>query len=374
MAEPKKERQGNIELLRIVAMLMIVILHYLDKGGILVEFPAVSGATEVFHRFLQVLCIGAVNLYVLISGYFLVESKFTVKKVVLLWCQVLFYAYGMAAIFILSGSVDLGAQGIYDLIPVLLPVTGNHYWFATVYLMMFVFSPFLNVLIRNLSRGQHKAVIGFGILFFSLWNTILPFTLPVTDGEGMDLPWFICLYLIAAYIRKYPDCIRMGKIVSFLVYFGAAAGSVLLGLGLLVVDSKVGKLGGYAGNFFPYNSLFTLVGSVALFLCFLQIRIKAGWITKLCVRLGACTFGVFLIHEHMYMRYLWPKWFRVSEFADSPFMVLHMIGTALAVFLACALIDLLRQFIFKAVFQNKFTDAFFGRFKGFEGRINGGEK
>lgn len=374
MAEQKKSRQANIELLRIIAMMMIITLHYLDKGNILVEFAAVNGFQPVLHRFIQVLCMVSVNVYVLISGYFLLETRFKIKKVLVLWAQILFYAWGMAAVFILCGKVSLSSQGIYDLIPVALPVTGNHYWFGTIYLMLFAFSPFLNVLIRNMTRKQHLIVTGVALTFFSLWNTVLPFTIPVSDGEGMDLPWFVCLYLVAAYIRKYPDCIKVKKWLCLLTYVGCAAGSVALGLLVLFVDSKVGKLGGYAGNFFPYNSTFTLIGSIALFLFFLQLNIKEGVFGKILVRLGACTFGVFLIHEHMYMRYLWPTWFKVAEMKDSPWLLLHLAGTVLTVFLVCSLIDMVRQFIFKYLFNNKCMDALLKPFVKLEESINGGEK
>ena len=304
----------------------------------------------------------------------MVEARFTFKKVVLLWAQVLFYAWGMAAIFFLTGSVNVGGQGIYDLIPVVLPVTGNHYWFATVYLTLFAVSPFLNVAIKHMTRVQHGWAIGITVLIFSLWNTVLPFTIPVTDGEGMDLPWFLCLYLIAAYIRKYPDCVKLKKRFCLPVYLGSAALSVLLGLLLLWVDTKVGKLGGYAGNFFPYNSFLTLTASVALFLFFLQWNIKDGILARCIVKFGACTFGVFLIHEHFYMRYLWPKWFGVSEMAESPWMLLHMFGTILAVFFACAIIDMVRQWIFKLIFQNRVANGLFQKFEKFENGINGGTK
>lgn len=374
MAQEKKTRQANIELLRIIAMLMIIALHYLDKGGILVPFTHGITDGQIFHRFLQILCIGAVNLYVLISGYFLVEARFTVKKVVLLWAQVLFYAWGMAGVFYLTGAVDIGAQGIYDLIPIVLPVTGNHYWFATVYLTLFAVSPFLNVAIRNMTRAQHGWAVAVMVVLFSLWNTVLPFTIPVTDGEGMDLPWFICLYLIAAYIRKYPDCIKLRKRFCFPIYLGSAALSVALGLVLLWVDTKVGKLGGFAGNFFPYNSFLTLMASLALFLFFLQWNMKDGFVARCIVRLGACTFGVFLIHEHFYMRYLWPKWFGVSKMADSPWFLLHMAGTLIAVFMICALIDMIRQWIFKLVFMNKGMETVFKKFEKLENQINGGTK
>lgn len=374
MAQEKKTRQANIELLRIIAMLMIITLHYLDKGRILAEFNLNATPVQMGYRQIQIFCIVAVNIYVLISGYFLVEAKFTFKKLVMLWAQVIFYAWGIAAIFIATGGIDLKTQGIYDLIPVILPMTGNHYWFATIYAGLFLVSPFLNVMIRNMSRSQHKIAVIVMVSIFCLWNTFLPFTIPVSDREGMDLPWFVCLYLIAAYIRKYPDCIRLRRGWYIAIYFVMAFSSLFLGILLLKVDSFVGKLGGYASNFFPYNSLFTLVGSVAVFLFFLKCNIKDGKISKAIVKLGACTFSVFLIHEHFYMRYLWPKWLRVPEMAGKPYLIVHLIGTVLTVFIVCAIIDFIRQWIFKRFFASKAINGIFKKCEKLEMRINGGKE
>ena len=45
-----------------------------------------------------------------------------------------------------------------------------------------------------------------------------------------------------------------------------------------------------------------------------------------------------------------------------------------AVFFACAVIDMVRQWIFKFVFQNKVVNGLFEKFGKFENGINGGTK
>ena len=74
----KKERQLNYELLRIIAMLMIVSLHYLGKGGLLGN-PARQDMTAAGYTawLAEAFCLVPVNVYVLISGYFGVDSDWT---------------------------------------------------------------------------------------------------------------------------------------------------------------------------------------------------------------------------------------------------------------------------------------------------------
>ena len=129
------QRKLNMEVLRIVAMLMIVTLHFLDKGGILKEFTLKMGFNDNLAWVIEALCMVSVNIYVLISGYFLSESEFKVKKVLMLWLQILFYSWILTAVFAIVTRGNFNFEnGIYDLIPLVLPVTGNHYWFATIYI------------------------------------------------------------------------------------------------------------------------------------------------------------------------------------------------------------------------------------------------
>ena len=77
----KNNRQLNYEILRIVAMLMIVCLHYLSKSGLLGNpSRANMTLTAYFAWFIEAFCLVAVNVYVLISGYFGAEKVFKAEE------------------------------------------------------------------------------------------------------------------------------------------------------------------------------------------------------------------------------------------------------------------------------------------------------
>ena len=351
----KKSRQLNMEVLRIVAMLMIITLHYLDKGGVLKEFELKMGLNRNLAWIIEALCMGSVNVYVLISGYFLSKSEFKVKKVIKLWAQILFYSWIITAVFAIATKGHLGlANGIYDVIPLVMPVTGSHYWFATVYMLLYLFFPFLNKGIDAMDKKQLKGIIIAAIAVFSVWNTILPFTQPLTDLEGMDICWFACLYLVAAYIRKYPEDFKLNRWIYLLISFVSAICAFVLGKGLLLIDLYVGKLGGYAKNFYPYNSLFIFIASVCLFLFALKHETKAPkWLASVILFASQGTFGVYLLHEHKLLRYLWPKWFNVEAVSGTPLFILHLLGTILAIFVVGILIDFVRRLLFGLFIKEK---------------------
>ncbi len=343
-----------MEVLRIVAMLMIVTLHFLDKGGILKEFTLKMGFNDNLAWVFEALCMVSVNIYVLISGYFLSESEFKVKKVLMLWLQILFYSWIITAVFAIVTKGNLHFEnGIYDLIPLVLPVTGNHYWFATIYILLYLFFPFLNKLTNALDKKNFKSLLIIGICVFSVWNTFLPFTIPVTDREGMDICWFVVLYLTASYIRKYPEDFKLNKWVYLLIYFACGVSAFALGKGLLLADTFIGKLGGFARNFYPYNSAFIFVGSVALFLFAVKSEFKCeNFFAKVILFLSQGTFGVYLLHEHHLLRYLWPTWFN-SETLSGRFAFVYVgAGIIVTVFIVGVIIDSLRRLIF-GIFDKK---------------------
>lgn len=375
MAEKSTEnRQSNIELLRIVAMLMIITLHYLDKGNVLADFGSMHTSNQYLAWFLEALCYVAVNCYVLISGYFMVNSRFRFRKLVVLWAQILFYSWGIGGIYLLTGMAGEEATGLYELLFVALPVTAGHYWFATIYVLLFAIAPFLNAGIMRMSRAQHGACIGILLVIFSLWNTVLPFTVPVTDREGMDIVWFVCLYMIAAYLRKYPDCLKQKGWFYGLGYFLSGAVVFATGLLMLFIDNVTGKLGGYATNWYSYNSLPVLAGAICLFAMFLKIQIKGKISGRIINGLGGATFGVYLIHEHRYLRYLWPQWVGAEANAGAPWMLLHLLLGVLAVFLVCATIELVRKWIFSLITGRKWFEKIFQPLEKIEGKINGDAK
>ena len=366
-----KSRQSNMELLRIVAMLMIITLHYLDKGNVLPEFAQMSTVNQYLAWIIEALCYTAVNIYVLISGYFLCSSKFTFKKLFLLWIQILFYSWVIGGIFLLTGMAGEGATSLYELIFIAFPVTAGHYWFATVYVLLFGIFPFINAGITKMNKKQHRVCIAVLLVIFSLWNTVLPMTMPMADNEGMDIAWFITVYVIAAYLRKYPEDIKYKRWKYAVGYFFFCGVTFCHGIVLIGVDRIIGKLGNYATNWYSYNSLPVLLGSVCLFITFMKIEFKNEKIGKVINTVAGATFGVYLIHEHRYLRYMWPKWLGVEQNAQQPWMILHLIGGVLLVFAAGTVIELVRKWLFGLITKRTWFERIFKRFSAVEDKMNG---
>ena len=83
----------------------------------------------------------------------------------------------------------------------------EHYWFATAYMILYLLTPILSAAVKKMEKKQLQTVIVVLLLFFSVAKSVIPILIP-TDHYGYDFGWFICLFLIASYIRLYGTGIK----------------------------------------------------------------------------------------------------------------------------------------------------------------------
>jgi len=341
------KRQSNFEILRVLAMAMIVAMHFMLKGGIAVPMSDDGSITNHLAWIIEAFCIVAANCYVLISGYFMVETQWKLKKLISLVAQVLFYSLLIPLACLLFGIGNVSEWSVYEWIFAILPLQMDHYWFATSYVLLFMLVPVLAPGVKQLSKKQLQITIGVLLVYYCVIKSLSPILLS-TDNYGYDLGWFICLFLIAAYIRLYgiPFFERTTK--SLCIYLISCVG--IFGISAIAgfICRKTGALKYYMDMPYCYNYFLTLIGSVALFYVFKQMKVKEeGVVTTLLCRMAPYTFGVYLLHENLAIRNLWPAWLGVEGVKGRPLFVLQMLFAVVIVFAFGIVIDFVRMKLFK---------------------------
>lgn len=344
----QSKRQANFELLRIVAMLMIIVLHYLNKGNIIMGYMTDGSAEINTGRLIEAFCIVSVNCYVLISGYFLVESAWKPGRIVTLAAQVLFYSVLIPVVLACIGVISFGELSIYDWLTYVLPIETEHYWFATAYLLMYVFAPLLAAGIRAVEKRTLQIVILVLVFYFSVWKSVLPVVI-ATDKYGYEYGWFLCLFLIAAYIRLYGCTFLEKKTNALLLYVGMGLGIFLLSVVSGSLAKTIGTFAYYMGMPATYNHIFCLLGSVGLFMVFKNMKPWEGRAASIIVRLSPYTFGVYLLHEHILVRSEWMLWLGIEHVWGSFLFIPHMIGCVLIVYAVGTVIDYVRTRFFRVI-------------------------
>ena len=196
----KKTRQSNFELMRIISMFLIVLWHYISHANLL---GRTTGALNLFLSFIFIVTAIHVNSFVLVSGYFQYNKEFKFEKVWSLISATWFYKCLYALIFVISGIVTMSK---IDLLLFVQPLNfsysfGEFYWFINMYIFLYLLSPFINKLLRNLSLKEHKQLI---IVLFIMLSILPHLALHTTlTNTGYTISNFVMLYIIGAYFGKY---------------------------------------------------------------------------------------------------------------------------------------------------------------------------
>lgn len=344
-------RNTNLDLLRIISMLMVVCLHFFNHGGLVEDALVYGEANWYLGNIIYAFCTVAVNCFVLISGYFLCNASFKLKKLASIWVQALFYSVGLYLLCSLRSGLS-----ITELIKSGLVMTLQRYWFVTAYLLMYILFPFLNHAIRNMNKRRHFLCCAVLLIIFS----VLPNVVYINDFSGINggssVLWFCVLYMVAAYIRLYvPENDHHGKryAIVYILCTLCIAGWRFLAFaitpklfGRVVLDSL----------FYSKNSVLAVTASIGLFFAFRTIHIKGNILRRVIGFFAPLAFGVYLIHDHTTIRPLLWSWLSPAAYAQNPWMVPYAVLCVMEIFLVCCLVERIRQWLFRITRLQKLLD------------------
>lgn len=353
-----KEKNYGIDVLRMLAMFMVVVLHILNQGGILNASGRFTSQYEA-GWLLETAAFCAVDVYALISGYVWVYAKYRYRNIIELWMQVLFYTILITVLFriFVPDSVS-----VMEWIKAIFPVMFNQYWYFSSYVALFLFIPLLNIILEKMEKRQLKFCIGMILFFFSCMQTVF-YSDAFGTNDGYSAIWLMILYLVGGYIRKY-GIGKNRKTGSFILGYFIIAGFTWLSK-LLIEILTLQILGEVrAGNYLiSYKSPTIFLAAICLLLFFEKIKISPFW-QKIIRFFSPMAFGVYLIHVHpLVFSHLMKD--RFTEYAAFPWIIelLAIFGTAVVINLICYAIDFIRLELFKKLRIRQKLDAFEERIK-----------
>lgn len=345
MTNSRDVRSSNIELLRILSMMLIIATHlcnhYIDVPGSI--WPYTYGV--IFIQLVKSITYIAVNMYVIISAYFLCTSSFKTKRIVFTWLEVLFYSLLLGIPYFLDGNTNL-----HNVLTIFFPIFMSEYWFATVYIGLLILSPFINLSIKAMTEKQMRVLCIVLLMLFSIIPSFIgPISRWVSFGGSCGLVWFIVLYYCSAYIRLY---IPKEKICSnkykylvigiILASFAAIARFIIAFITAKIFGRAIG-----AGYFYGNNVIFNVIATYMIFAFFSSIKFHNASICNVINILAKSSFGVYLIHEspiaRKYLEIIVPEFYDLT----SLLLPLQFLLIVLAIWGICTLIDFVRQILFK---------------------------
>lgn len=331
-----KQRNSNLELYRIIVMMLIVAHHSVYHSGVMEDMAQNSlNMKSVFYYILGMWGRTGIDCFVLITGYFMCKSHITVQKYLKLFLEVIFYNVMIYAIFMFFGKLNFSVTGLFFSVFPFQEIDGL---FVPCFLLFYLFIPYLSILVSHIDKLMHARLVLLCLAIYSL--TI---TLPHFQVAMNHITWYCVLFFIASYIRNYgllPSISnqKWGGITLLCVIL-----SILSVLCVVYFDARLGKQTPPFKYVSP-SGICAVLTSVSSFMYFKDLKMRNS---RFVNRVAASTFGVLLIHDNcLAMRqWLWHELMPVKSIyaLDSINSIVTILIVILGIFVACILLDMLRK-------------------------------
>ena len=204
MLNNSHSRVLGIDLLKIVAMILIIVGHLIAQYGIGTGWVSMSSQRYTVIL-LGIISSSAVNCYALCTGFLMINRNTRLSRLLELWFQIIFYSVGITLLFfilmryhIIPHKMDISAV---QWLTSVTPIIRNSWWYASCYFGLYILIPIINPIIKNTSRETLELFlfISIGLASFS--------ALLYGDGlclkYGYSIIWLVILYILGAYVRIY---------------------------------------------------------------------------------------------------------------------------------------------------------------------------
>ena len=279
-----------------------------------------------------------INGFVFISAFFLSKrgNKSNIKKIVSFILQLNF----IGILVLLLSVVTIKNISINLAIKSILPIFTQHFWYPFNYLLLLVFSPYLNTMLENMKKGQVASLlillIGFNCIFLKI--NFFYLSSVFLGHQSHSLIWFFVLYLTAFYYGKYgSEKAKYGAKIMFPISIFLLFLAIIMQKYIPIIE-KIKIL--------DNDSLLAFIATYSSFVVFQNIKLKTNkTISNIMIYISPAAFIVYIFQEHDAVRsYLW-KYVNVLQYLNSPTYKLALV--TVAVFLALMIISIAIYLVYK---------------------------
>ena len=335
MEMTRLSRQSNYELLRIIAMAMILVGHFIVHGlqhgqafldQTMIQNPMGQYMQVIIFSFLPI----GVNLFILISGFFRIRLRWTSLIHFCLLC--IFYNLIDFLIFTINNDVF----SIKEFVKVfLISKTGN--WFFRAYFWLLLISPLLNKAIEGMNEKTYDFMVGCLVFL----NCVSGYLLQSQNVNGFNVLHFIFIYCVGAWIqwrKAYLD--QFPKYRYLLAYIICSL--MIAGLALCILIFTTSSI----NIIFYYHNPLIVLSSVAVFLFISKYSFTSRFVNSFASTVVAALFLQEVIFEpglYQYMKSIY------GIYGDGLILYGIIVGLSIALLLLAFVIEYPRKHLTTAL-------------------------
>lgn len=324
-------------------------LHYNNPniGG---GFAAVADGSlnQGIMTFFESLSICAVNLYVLISGYFMRDSmKRDFLKPIELLAQLVVFELAFCLIKELPKGNGLDFETV-------LGYFTPSYWFVFVYIALYLISPYINLVWSHLSDSGKKTLLLILIGLFSVYAIIPDIiqyyyqddiygtsTIGLFGSQaGYTIVNFVLVYLIGCYLKDREEKRKKTGTVKLALLFLLTVAAIF---GLTYLEKSFTGRAIFDTTAYNYEHPLVIIEAVLVFLIFRNIKMGNS---KVINKLAVASFPAYLIHMNL-LEYCGIEQF-VQE--STALLTVHILGCTIIMYLISFALFLIYDIVTKPMF------------------------
>ena len=344
-----KERNSAFEIMRLLAMQMIIWGHCMMAKA--KKQKPYLGIIDCIGWGVGAFTVCAVNLYFLLTGYFLKSTNCRLNRIIAIWLKTIFYSFVIYMLYVCVTK----SFSIKESISYLFPIITKKYWYMQTYIVGALISPFLAKGLEQLKDKQIAILIGILVSFFSIHQTFIKVRYTLDQTQGYGIIWACVMYIIGYWIRKNRESISKKPLWIYCSIY-ILTSMVIYASNYLIVKWNIAGGVSSRGNFYAYNSVTVLIQSIGLFCVF--VKASSRKVTnKLINSLAAHSLAGYLISAHPVLLYsLWIECIHLNRYMENAFLyvtVSFLLSTL--VLLICILIDkILEELLIKIKTTNNY--------------------
>ncbi|MBO5428228.1 MAG: acyltransferase [Prevotella sp.] len=316
----KKGRESNMELLRIISMLCIVIYHIFIFG---LE-PAAPD--QHLYKALQIPCHIGVPCFVLISGYFGIHFSF--KGLFRLMGMAYTYAIlvELIGVLVFHNPTNMLADGF-------LVIGHNRHWFLTTYLWLYLLSPMINKYIKDINNLQRMYLV-MVLMFINFYAGHIMQHEP-SLVEGKNILNFMLLYILGNTLHTYQQKIDKIKAWNLLLLFMMIAVFTTF-VGMTIPSYQLPFIGNIWYRFFGYDSIGMYINAILVFMFFSKLRFQS----RIVNYVAGSVFSMYLLSVSFIWAFVRDTAVHLEGILTNPVVVVFVCVAVAVGFMAfCVMVD-----------------------------------
>lgn len=312
-------RHSGIELLRLIAMLMVLAVHFDGATFGLPQPDEAWSRCDMLKTAIEAVAIIGVDLFVLISGYFgirLTRRKLGNYIIMCLFYSLLVYALAVGLKPGLFSIDSIFSKG-------LMIFSKTDLWFVRDYLFLMLLSPLLNAGLQNIGKRQLNSLVVALVVINCYFGWLMG---GKVNPTGYNLMQMILLYCLGHWLgTARPNLFFRWPGIVYAISLGAVIGCATF------LPAEIA---------YAYNSPFVLLAAMSFFCLFAKMTFSNRHINYL----ASSSFAVYLIHKNPFVwgGLIKPMLHKMHAGLPDGLFILTAVAFMLAVFFGCIIADKIR--------------------------------